>query len=366
MSEKNYYEILGITDEEKKLKGDDFEKAIKKKYRKIAMENHPDKNPGNKEAEERFKEAVEAYETLSDPQKRQQYDTFGTTDSNFGGFGMDEILKHFMHHTGFSPFGDDDAFRGFHTHRVKSGTDVKVRVTLTVEEAYKRGKKQIRYDRFKPCSECGGKGSKDGSGSTVCPHCHGTGMITETRQYGFSIIQNSHPCQYCNGTGEVIKNPCPKCGGTGLVKTEEALLIDIPDGVTDGVGIRISGMGNYCEHSEGPNGDLIIYFRISQEGKYKIAPNDPYDLAFIDEVPVLNCITGCERTFKYLDGKTYKFTVKSGIEEGSVIALTGKGLSRGNGTHGNLQVLIKYKMPKSISNEESKLIEKLKKSKNFS
>lgn len=372
MAKKNYYEILGITADEKKLSEKDFEKVLKQKYRKICLKYHPDKNPGNKDAETKFKEAVEAYDVLSDKNKRHQYDTFGTVDGNAfqgGGMNMEDIMREFMrHHAGFSSFFDDDNdFDGsFRRTTINRGTDKKVRVTLTLEEAYNRGKKTIKYDRLKPCSTCGGKGSKDGGSVGMCQHCHGTGVIIQRQTFAYGFSQQTAPCPYCHGTGKMISNPCSKCSGNGLEVQEETLTIDIPAGVTDGAVVRIPKKGNYCERLEGQEGDLILYFKISEDSKFKIIPNSPYDLAYIDETPVLDCITGCDKTIKHIDGKTYKYVLRQGIEDGSVINLAGKGLAKSNGLYGDLKIVVKYKMPVTISLEDSKLIDKLKKSKNFS
>ena len=364
MAQKDYYEILGV---DRNASQDE----IKKAYKKICLQNHPDRNPGNKEAEDKFKAAVEAYDVLSDPQKKQQYDTFGTVDGQFGMGGadstMDEILRRFMKHGGFNIFGDDDEFMGgFRQQTVMRGTDAKVRVTLTLEEAYKRGSKTIKYNRLKPCKSCNGKGSKDGSTIGMCPHCHGTGYITQVQQFTFGFSRQTVQCPYCNGSGKKITNPCPKCNGSGLEMMEESLTFDIPAGITDNVTMRIPRKGNYCERMEGQEGDLVIYFRIAENDRFKIIPKSPYDLVYIDETPVLDCITGCEKTIKHIDGKTYKYTFRQGIEDGSIINLTGKGLAKSNGLYGDLKIVVKYRMPKAITSEERKLIEKLRKTNNFS
>lgn len=371
MSQKrDYYEVLGITDEEKKLSESEFEKVLKKKYRSICMKYHPDRNPDNKDAEEKFKEAVEAYDVLSDKSKRQQYDTFGTVDGGFnmgGGPGPDlhEFMQQFMKHGGFGSMFDNDGDDFFgRQQRVVRGTDTRVRVTLTLDEAYNRGKKTIKYNRYKPCSVCSGKGTVNGH-VDKCPHCNGTGMITETIQRGFSIIQSSHPCQYCNGTGKVMTNPCSKCGGTGLELQEESLVIDIPAGVTDGAMMKIPGKGSFCQRNEGPEGDLIIYFKLAEDSRFKVVPNSPFDLLYMDEVSVLDCITGCDRTIKHVDGKTYKYVIRQGTKDGSVINLRGKGLVDSYGSYGDLKIVVKQKMPVALTSEERKTLEKLKRNNNF-
>lgn len=362
---KDYYEILGV---DKNASLDE----IKHAYRKLAVKWHPDKNPGNKEAEEKFKDVVNAYEILSDPKKKEMYDTYGTVDPSFEPGGadatMDEILRRFMQHGGFNPFGDDDDFfGGFGQQQViRRGSDTKVRVTLTLDEVYKRGSKTIKYNRLKPCKSCNGKGSKDGSTIGMCPHCHGTGYITQTQQFAFGFSRQTVQCPYCNGSGKKITNPCPKCNGSGLEMMEESFTFDIPAGVTDNVTMRIPRKGNYCERMEGQEGDLIIFFKVDENSKFKVIPNNPYDLAYVDETPVLDCITGCDKTIKHIDGKTYKYKLRQGIEDGTVINLPGKGLPMGNGRMGDLKIIVKYRMPKAITSDERKLIEKLRKTNNFS
>ena len=362
MAQKDYYEILGVdknaSDEE-----------IKAKYKKMALKYHPDRQNGKTEsekkaAEEKFKEVVEAYEILSDKEKRQQYDQFGTIDPNMWGGGgpdIDEIMKRFMRHAGFGMFDDED---GFGRQSMKRGTDAKVRVTLTLQEAYNRGKKTIKYKRLVPCTSCNGLGSSDGSVIT-CPHCHGSGYVVVTQQFGFGFSRQTSVCPHCNGNGKIVKNPCKKCNGSGLEVREESITIDIPIGVADGASIMINGMGNYCERGEGSVGNLLLYFKIKEDKNFKTIPDRPYDLAYIDEVPILDCITGCERIFKHIDGKSYKYTIHSGIADGTVITLSNKGLIQQKGIYGNLNILVKHKLPRSITSEERKIIDKLKKSKNF-
>lgn len=360
MAKRDYYEILGVNKNA-------TDKEIKKAYRKIAKECHPDVNPGNKEAEERFKEAVEAYDVLSDKEKRQQYDTFGTVDySSYSGASADinEMIKRFMKHGGFGHMFDDEDDDFIYT-KVSRGTDAKVRVTLTLEELYNKGRKTIKYNRLKPCSKCHGKGSKDGGSVGMCPHCHGTGHITQTQTFAYGFSSQTVQCPYCHGSGRMVSHPCDKCNGSGLEMQEESLIIDIPSGVTNGAVVKIPGKGNYCERMEGAEGDLILFFKISEHDNFKVIRNSPYDLVYIDETPVLDCITGCERTIKHIDGKTYKYTFRQGIEDGSVIRLAGKGLAKGNGQFGDLKIIVKYKMPKAISTDERKVIDNLRKSKNF-
>lgn len=363
---KDYYKILGVNKNA-------TDKEIKQAYRKLAIKWHPDRNPGNKEAEEKFKEIVEAYDVLSDRQKRQQYDMFGTADSSFStsnGKGPDisEFMKHFMHQGGFGSFFDDDFndFKYSNENKVVKGTNIRVKVKLSLEEAYNRGKKTIRYERYKPCSHCHGKGTNGSDDIMTCPYCHGSGLITKTERQGFTIYQSSSQCPYCHGSGKVVKNPCPYCRGTGIERIEEIYTFDIPEGVTNGAYISVQGQGNSCERGEGENGDLILEFNIADNDKFAVSKNNPYNIIYIDEVPLLDCITGCDRLIHYIDGKTYKYNIRPLIENNTVINLRGKGLLRDNGVCGNLQIIIRYKLPKGpLSDKEMKLITKLKECKNF-
>ena len=370
---KDFYKILEISDEEKKLSGDEFNKILKKNYRRLSKQYHPDKNPGNKEAEAKFKDIVEAYEILSDAAKRQQYDQFGTV----GGQGMqdatmEELLKHFMHHMhGFGDFDDDDDFFHMHmggmgqSHQMRRGRDRKVRLTLTLDEVYKCVKKKVKYDRLKPCSACNGKGVTGNGKIVKCPHCGGTGMVTVTQRMGFSIIQQSTVCPHCGGSGQTVSNPCLKCGGTGLELKEDSFDINIPMGVTDGVVLTVPNMGDYPARGEGQNGDVQLYIKVAEDSRFQLSSENPYNLVYTDNVPVLDCITGCERNVTALDGKKYKYAVKSGIADGTVLKIRGKGLPNRNGAYGDLLIVIKHKLPAYLSVEESKLVNELKKMKNF-
>lgn len=361
MTNKDYYSILGVD-----RNVDD--KTLKKAYRKLAIKYHPDKNPDNKEAEQKFKEIVEAYDVLSDKDKRRQYDMFGTVNgsgfNNSSSMDMDEFLKRFMHHGGF---GFDDAFANNYTNQNvrQKGEDKKVRVTVTFEEVFKRGKRVIKYDRYKPCTECGGKGvGKDGH-IGICPTCNGRGTVTKMERFLHGFSSQTTICPTCHGTGKSVVNGCSKCQGTGIELKEETLTIDIPVGVTDGAAMQVPKMGNYCTRCEGDEGDLIVLFRIADDNKFKISPESPYDLIYVDEVPVLDCIVGCDRVIKHPDGKQYRYSLRQGIENGSIVNLTGKGIAKANGYYGDLKVIIKYQMPNAISDDEKKIIDKLKKCKNF-
>ena len=219
---KDYYKILGVD------KNAD-EKQIKSAYRKLALHFHPDKNPGNKEAEEKFKDISEAYRILSDKDLRQRYDMFGTVDDNFSGNNMDaeDIFKEFFRHSGFNPFSHGFDFDEQSQQKVVSGTDKVLHINVTLSEIYNNVEKNIKYTVNRPCKKCGGSGSKSG-GTATCQHCHGTGQmhIRQTHQFGY--MEQIVTCPHCNGTGISVQNPCANCKGTGLHFEEETLTVKVP------------------------------------------------------------------------------------------------------------------------------------------
>lgn len=370
MSKKDYYKILDLTDSDKKLKGKDFENKLKKNYHKLTMKYHPDRNINKsdkekKEYEEKFKDCVEAYEVLSNPQKREQYDTYGTIDPTQmgGGFNnMSDIMREFMRHSsgfGFNPF------ENYSRQKQYKGTNIKVNVTLTLEELFNGGKREITYFKEKPCKECRGSGLGKNGRVEKCPHCNGTGFIVHTTQHGFSIIQQQTQCPHCNGSGETIINGCSKCGGTGSVREKHTITIDIPVGVVEGCYITIKGGGNHCVRSLGEDGDLFVIFKIEEHKDYDISSTNPFNLITLVEVPILDCITGCEHMVKAIDGKTYKMTIKPNTEQGTTFRLAGLGLRNQNGGRGDMNVIIKHKFPTSLTTEELNKINELKKSKHF-
>lgn len=360
---KDYYNILGVS----KTATED---EIKSAYRKKAIEFHPDKQVGKtdaekKDAEDKFKEVAEAYQILSDPQKRQRYDTFGTVDDNFsGGFSTADALREFMRHMHNFNFGGkfDDFFSDIKPQ--KRGADKIVNVHLTIAEAFNLGKKTIRYDRYVKCDSCNGTGSSDGE-THKCPRCRGLGFIVNTTRHGIAIMQSQVECPNCRGTGVVVTNPCSECNGQGIVRKETELTIDLPLGITHGAYYDMAGWGNACEHGVGENGGLRLVFLIDEDPNFKINPTTPYNIDHTMEIGVLDCITGCERRFKHVDGKEYRLTINPGTPNGYTIRLRGLGLSYGNGNRGFLDVHIKTKMPTKLSKDEKAAIEKLKSSKNF-
>lgn len=364
MAKKDYYNILGV---DKNADAD----AIKSAYRKLAVKYHPDKQQGKTEeekkaAEEKFKEVAEAYQVLSDADKRQRYDRFGTIDGDFGGgMSADDLFRQMMH--GFGGFGFssfDDVFGGGAKRRMR-GQDLVVNVNLTIEEAYNLSRKTIRFDNDVKCPDCNGSGSRDGK-TEVCHHCHGSGVIVEKTVNGFVHLERQTMCPHCNGTGVSIKNYCRKCNGLGVVRKEVEETFDLPIGVTDNVSFKIRGKGKACHRNLGENGDLVISVRVLPSNGFSVNQENPYDLDYVMNVGVLDCITGCEKLFRHVDGKDYRITIKPGTTNGYTIRLRNLGLmNSSNGARGFLNVRIREVMPEKLSKDEKSLIDKLKNSKNF-
>lgn len=369
MAKKDYYEILGVD------KNADA-KAIKNAYRKKAIQYHPDKFAGKsekeqKKAEEKFKEIAEAYGVLSDEEKRRRYDQYGDEnvdfDSGFGGFNgmnINDIFEHFRRSSGFGfdIFNDEANFK---TTQEKKGRDIKLIVNVTLEEIYNRVSKVITYERYEPCKTCHGSGLGKNGRIDVCPTCHGRGSIVNTTRRGFTTFQQIAPCPTCNGTGKIVTNPCKSCNGSGLERRTVKKTIQIPVGCCDNSYMPLVGGGNYCERAEGNIGNLIIIFKVEKHADFDINTNSQYDLDTLVDVPVLDCITGGTQSFKGIDGKMHKFNISKGTTDGNVYLLKGCGLPTPNGRYGDLHIYVRQKMPTTISPDELKKIDELKKSKNF-
>ena len=365
---RDYYEVLGV---EKNASEDE----IKKAYRKIAIKYHPDRNPGDKEAEEKFKEAAEAYDVLHDPKKRQQYDQFGFNGpmgGGFDGFGgaamnMDDIFSMFGDIFGGHGFGG--GFGGFgggggRGRQQMRGGDLRLKVKLTLEEINKGVTKKFKVRKDIECSHCHGSGAEGGSGKETCPTCHGSGVITHTTQSIFGMMQTQGVCPTCHGSGEVIKNKCHECGGTGVVKGEEVVEINIPAGVAEGMVINVPGKGN-AGPNNGINGDIQVF--IEEE------PNDTFirdgnDLIYNLLLDFPTAALGGEVDVPTIEGSKLKIKIDNGTQPGKTLRLRGKGLPAvqgyGNG-RGDLVVNISVYVPKTLSREEKQMLEQMKNSDNF-
>lgn len=371
MAEKrDYYEVLGV---EKTASADE----IKKAYRKCAIKYHPDKNPGDKEAEEKFKEAAEAYEVLSDPQKRQRYDQFGHAGmGGAGGFGgqhmdMNDIFSQFGDlfeswgmggQGGFSSFFGGQGGRG---QRVRRGSDLRVKVKLTLEEIAKGVEKKIKVRKLVACPECNGTGSADKKEGETCPTCHGSGRVMTTQRGIFGMMQTASECPTCHGEGKVIKNKCPHCNGEGVTREEEIITIQIPAGVSGGMQIPIQGKGNAAPRG-GVNGDLLV---LVEEEEHKDFVRNGSDLIYNLLLDMPTAILGGQVQIPTLDGPV-KISITAGTQPGKVMRLRGKGLpmidqyARTYGT-GDLLINVGVYIPEHLDRKEKELIEKLQDSPNI-
>lgn len=372
MAEKrDYYEVLGV---DKNASAED----IKKAYRKKAIQYHPDKNPGDKEAEEKFKEAAEAYEVLSDPQKRQRYDQYGFAGmGGAGGFNggqgmnMEDIFSQFgdlFESWGMGGGGNFSSFfggqRGGGGQRVRRGSDLRVRVHVTLEEIATGVNKKIRVKKLVPCQDCHGTGSADGSQGDVCPTCKGTGRIVRTQRGIFGMMQVQDECPTCHGEGRIIKNKCPKCNGEGVVRAEEVIDIHIPAGVTGGMQIPVHGKGNAAPNGGVP-GDLLV---LIEEEEHKDFVREGNDLVYNLLLDMPTAILGGQVIIPTLQGEA-KITITPGTQPGKVLRMRGKGLpiidqyARQYGT-GDMLINVGVYIPEHLSRDEKKMIEQLKTSEN--
>ena len=366
MEKRDYYEVLEV---EKTATVEE----IKKAYRKKAIQYHPDKNPGDKQAEENFKEAAEAYDVLSDPQKRQRYDQFGHAGvggaSQGGGFGggmsMDDIFSqfgdifggHFGGFGGFSGFGGGS--RG--GRRVNRGSDLRVKVKLNLKEIATGVEKKIKVKKYVTCSKCHGSGAEDDHSSKTCETCHGSGVVTRVANTILGQMQTQTTCPTCGGEGKIITKKCSECNGEGIVRDDEVITINIPAGVAEGMQLSMSGKGNAGKHNGVP-GDLLILIEEEQD---KELIRDENDLIYNLLLSFPTAALGGAVEIPTIDGKV-KVKIESGTQPGKVLRLRGKGLPNVNGYGtGDLLVNVSVYVPETLNKEEKKALEEMERSDNF-
>ncbi len=370
MAEKrDYYEVLGVS------KGASADE-IKKAYRKMAIKYHPDKNPGDKEAEEKFKEAAEAYDVLSDADKRASYDKFGHSmgPQGFGGAGggggfysgggmsMEDIFAHFgdIFGDGFGggfSGGFGGATGGGRTRKhVNKGTDLRITVKVTLKDVMDGVDKKLKIPRMVACSHCKGTGAKDGTAFHTCQRCHGTGYISRVQQTMFGAMQSEAVCPDCNGEGKIISETCSYCGGTGVEKKEEVVSFHIPAGVEDGMTLTLRGQGNAPRHG-GVNGDLLI---VIQEEKDPDLIRDGNDLIYNLMLDFPTAALGGTAEIPTIGGRA-RLKIAPGTQPGKVLRLRGKGLPQMNTSNrGDLLVNVMVYVPESLTDAEKAAIESLK------
>ena len=369
MAKRDYYEVLGV---DKSASADD----IKKAYRKMAIKYHPDKNPGDKEAEEKFKEAAEAYSVLSDADKKARYDQFGHAgvegagpDFSGGFVNLNDILNDLFGGAFGGGFGGFGGFgggfggqRGQRQQRVYRGRDIRVRVKLTLEEIAKGVEKEISIEKNVPCTECGGKGAKNSSDIKTCPACNGTGQVQRVVNSFLGQTVTYSTCQQCDGEGKIISNPCRSCNGTGLVRKRETIKVKIPAGVEAGMQLTLQGEGHAAKNN-GINGDLLVVIEEHPHADLKREGNNLY---YTKIISVTDAMLGAEVTVPCLDGD-YKIKIDAGTQSGEVVRLRGRGLPsvNGYGGTGDLYVKIAVWIPKKLNKDEKAVIESLRNNESF-
>jgi molecular chaperone DnaJ len=368
MAKRDYYDVLGVS---RGASEDD----IKKAYRKMAIKYHPDKNPGDKTAEENFKEAAEAYEVLSKPDKRQRYDQFGhaanagsASGGGYGGGGMnmDDIFSQFgdIFGGGGSPFesffgGGGGRQQG--GRRVARGSNLRIKVRLTLEEIANGVEKKIKVNKQVPCTTCDGSGAKDKNSVSTCKTCGGSGAVRRVTNTILGQMQTTSTCPTCNGEGETITNKCNHCHGDGVIRGEETITINIPAGVAEGMQLSMGGKGNAAPRGGVP-GDLII---LIEEIPHETLKRDGNNVIYDMHINFVDAALGTSVEVPTIDGKA-KIKIDPGTQSGKILRLKGKGVPEVNSYHrGDQLVHINIWTPKALSREERDLLEKLQNSPNF-
>ena len=352
---RDYYEVLGLS----KSATDD---EIKKSYRKLAKQYHPDLHPGDKECEEKFKEASEAYEILSDPDKKAKYDQFGHAafDPNagygggfgggFGGFDdLGDILGNIFG-GGFGGFGGSQSRR----NGPMKGDNVRVSMNISFEDAAFGCAKDVTIPRIEDCDACHGTGCAEGSTPEVCPDCHGSGSVRVQQRTPFGVMATSAPCQKCSGTGKIIHQPCPKCSGKGKVRRQRTLSVNVPAGIDDGQTISLRGQG-HAGLNGGPAGDLLITIGVKAHALFE---REGSSVLFEMPISFVQATLGAEVEVPTLDGKV-KYTIPEGTQTGTTFRLRGKGIPHLNGAgRGDQYVTVYIVTPKNLSREQKELLRK--------
>ena len=358
MAEKrDFYDVLGVS----KTSTDD---EIKKAYRKLAKQYHPDLNPDDKETEAKFKEVSEAYEILSDPQKRARYDQFGHAGvdpsynagggGGYGGFGgmggfdfddLGDIFGSF-----FGGFGGGS--RRANPNAPQRGRDININVTVSFMEAAHGVKKEVSYPSVDRCTSCNGTGAAVGSSPETCPDCHGTGRVNMTQRTPFGMVQTQKACSRCGGKGKIVKNPCPTCSGTGRMRKSHTLEISIPAGINDGQTISIGGRGEAGTNGGG-YGDLLVTVSVRPDALFE---RDGYDVWCTIPITFTQAVFGAELTVPTVDGRV-KYQIPEGTQAGTTFRLKGKGIQYLNSKgRGDQYVKVNIEVPKNLSSKQKEAL----------
>ncbi|MBG0860640.1 MAG: molecular chaperone DnaJ [Bacteroidales bacterium] len=361
MEKRDYYEVLGVSKNASK-------EEIKKAYRKQALKYHPDKNPGDKKAEEHFKEAAEAYEVLSNDEKKARYDRFGHAGMGNagGGFGGGMTMEDI-----FSSFGDifGDAFGGFGAfggsrrsgRRTNKGSNLRVKVKLTLREIAEGAEKKIKVTKYDTCESCGGTGAADSNSMSTCTTCRGSGHVTRITNTMLGQMQTTSVCPTCGGEGKTISKKCPVCYGEGIVQKEDIIKINIPAGVGKGMQMNVSGKGNAARRG-GVHGDLLV---VIDEEEHPDLIREGNDLIYNLFISIPDAVLGTHVEVPTVENNV-KIKIDPGTQPGKILRLRGKGLPEVNGYgRGDLLVNVNVWIPQNITREEARIIEKFKESSSF-
>ncbi len=353
---KDYYEVLGV---QKNATKDE----IKKAYRKLALKHHPDRNPGDKAAEERFKEISEAYAVLSDDEKRRLYDQYGhagidgrySQEDIFRGVDFSDIFGDFGAHFGIGDLLQDIFFRNTGgTARVRRGEDIHYSIPITLKDVILGGDKKITFRRTVSCDKCGGTGAKDPSAKQVCPACGGRGQVQIERNTPFGHFVTVQPCHKCGSKGYIITDPCPVCHGSGVIQKNETITVKIPPGIDEEYVLRIPGKGHMPPDKNAVPGDLYVRVRITDYGRFR---REGKNLVHTMKIPFTEAILGGDEELELPDGESVSIRIPPGTQCDDTIVLKGKGLPEyGGGHRGRLVVKIKIEVPKKITREQKELL----------
>ncbi len=346
----NPYEVLGV-------ERDADHATIKGAYRKLALKYHPDRNPGDREAEERFKEITQAYEILSDPQKRQRFDRTGSVNGMpdmsdfFGGFGMDDALRAFQDIFGFG-----------HSSGTSTGEDAVMNVELTLKEAALGSTREIVVERKEHCSVCNGTGADPTEGLRKCERCGGQGRIRTVRRTLLGAMQSVSICPSCRGRGSIPVKICPSCLGSRLETRKRKITVDLPAGITEGHFIRLRGQGHFSEN-DGPPGDLILRIKKIDYGEFQ---RDGYDLIYRTRISFPEAALGTSISIPAIDGENTEIAIPSGVQPGEKLVLKRKGIKRLKGFgRGDIVVIADVYVPRKLSRKEKEVLKKLGESDHF-